>query len=158
METTKHSDGTACPVCEQKSLSEKMGSEKFPFGVENRIMLEAVIPILTCDACGFEFTDSRAEEIRHLVACGHQNLLTHGEASLSRLENCSVFHCPYCEGKPAEPMLPKQTSVTTLVERLRDLDVTCDSPLYGVHLLAADELESQAVKIERLKRLATRIV
>jgi DNA-binding transcriptional regulator YiaG len=40
---------------------------------------EVEVPVVRCDSCGFQFTDQRAERLRHEGACRHEGLLTPAE-------------------------------------------------------------------------------
>jgi DNA-binding transcriptional regulator YiaG len=72
--------------------------ETFPYGDE-AIEISAVVPVLRCDACGFVFTDQRAEKERHRAVCEHLGLLP--PARIQHIRKAvlgmsrDVFHAAY---------------------------------------------------------------
>jgi len=103
----------SCIMCSGVSLVESVETENFPFG-DDEFLISVDVPVVSCSDCGFSFTDSRAEAIRHDAACRHQGLLTPdrmreiravydmdrrqfatafkiGHASLERWENRKLF-------------------------------------------------------------------
>jgi DNA-binding transcriptional regulator YiaG len=62
----------ACPDCGERTVREFQAEQLFPYGAgDDRVMLRAVVPVMTCESCGEQFTDWRAEEIRHEARCNH---------------------------------------------------------------------------------------
>ena len=49
--------------------------------VREAVELTAQVPVRTCNACGFQFTDDVAEEARHEVVCRHLGVMTPKEIS-----------------------------------------------------------------------------
>lgn len=45
---------------------------------------EVEVPVVSCGDCGFEFTDHRAERLRHAAACRYEGLLTPNEVKAIR--------------------------------------------------------------------------
>lgn len=70
---------TLCGLCGSQSVSETWRQQTFPYGDDPVVELHARVPLMTCEACGFEFTDERAAAIRHDEACRHQGLVTSRE-------------------------------------------------------------------------------
>lgn len=69
-----------CPACDKQSVYERWIDDDFQYGVgEQPVTLHARIPLCHCGSCGLEFTDYRAEELRHKAICEHLNLLTPNE-------------------------------------------------------------------------------
>lgn len=68
-----------CPVCGKTGVSETWEEQTFPFGSDSPVDLHVRVPVMTCAACGFSFTDDRAAQIRHDEACRYQNLVTPDE-------------------------------------------------------------------------------
>jgi putative zinc finger/helix-turn-helix YgiT family protein len=64
-----------CPSCGSTDLSEKEIEEAFPFG-EEEVIVKAIVPVVTCAACGFSYTDDRAERARHAAICAQEQLLS----------------------------------------------------------------------------------
>lgn len=61
-----------CPSCDKSHLRRRFTNEKFPYlDGKAQMILEASVPVWSCDQCGFEFTDAEAEAIRHSVVCQH---------------------------------------------------------------------------------------
>jgi putative zinc finger/helix-turn-helix YgiT family protein len=68
---------TGCPDCGCNDLSETLRNEEFQYGLGGDVVtLSAVVPIICCRECGFEFTDYRAEEVRHETVCRHLGVLS----------------------------------------------------------------------------------
>lgn len=104
-----------CPSCESQNVKERWESEEFQYGLEgSAAQLSALIPVCTCMECDFEYTDERAERIRHATVCQHLGILPPeqvvairerygksqqefaevtrvGRASLARWETGSIF-------------------------------------------------------------------
>lgn len=69
-----------CPACGEVGATVRFDSEKFPYmHGKDQVILEARVPVWKCDACGTEFTDDRAEEIRHDTVCRYLGRLTPAE-------------------------------------------------------------------------------
>lgn len=66
---------SACPACETHNLHETIEVESFPYG-EDAESINAAVPVLTCSACNFVYTDERAEKARHAAVCKHLGLLS----------------------------------------------------------------------------------
>jgi putative zinc finger/helix-turn-helix YgiT family protein len=61
-----------CAQCGEQSARLGYEDEKFPYGVgENQVILTARVPVIRCDACDTQYTDSAAEGIRHAEVCRH---------------------------------------------------------------------------------------
>lgn len=66
-----------CPECGASTTSEFLEGQVFEYGLgEAAVALSAEVPILTCDSCGFEFTDHRGETARHDAICRHLGVMT----------------------------------------------------------------------------------
>jgi putative zinc finger/helix-turn-helix YgiT family protein len=66
-----------CDECGQLAIRKVAVEQAFPFGVgEERTLLRATVPVWKCDACGEQYTDHEAEEIRHEAVCRHLKRLT----------------------------------------------------------------------------------
>ena len=88
-----------CPAC-AGSTSDIIVREKVPVD-EFGAFFEVEVPVVTCAACGFQFTDQRAEELRHEAACRHEGLLTPSEireirraVNMTRVEFDAAFGIP----------------------------------------------------------------
>jgi putative zinc finger/helix-turn-helix YgiT family protein len=69
-----------CPACGEVSAALRYDIEKFPYlHGKDQVILEAQVPVWKCDACESEFTDDRAEEIRHDTVCRYLGRLTPAE-------------------------------------------------------------------------------
>lgn len=62
-----------CADCGSTSIRETMEHEYFPYGAgKDEVLLDAgMVPVFTCDACGFQYTDWRAEEARERAVQRH---------------------------------------------------------------------------------------
>jgi putative zinc finger/helix-turn-helix YgiT family protein len=66
-----------CPNCERDSVKTTLERETFTYGEgTSAAELTVDVPVRTCTNCGFQFTDSDAEEARHDAVCRHLNVLT----------------------------------------------------------------------------------
>ena len=113
MTSSSEAQETLCPAC-GGTTSESSEPQTFKFSEDGSVKLTAIVPVIACSACGFEYTDHRAEEIRHDTVCQHLNILTPseirrirksyglsrknfsdafgvGEASIERWENYKTF-------------------------------------------------------------------
>jgi DNA-binding transcriptional regulator YiaG len=69
-----------CPACGSTSVTERWQTESFPYGDGDMpAVLDATVPVSHCRSCQFEFTDERAEHIRHAAVCRHLELLSPDE-------------------------------------------------------------------------------
>ena len=51
--------------------------QKFPYGEgANQIILEATVPVWTCESCEDAYTDGDAEKLRHAAVCKHLGRLS----------------------------------------------------------------------------------
>ena len=77
MTSENQENSVSCPDCGSSLISEVSRAEEFHYGLgDESVTLSAVVPIIHCDSCGFEFTDHRAEEARHESVCRHLGVLT----------------------------------------------------------------------------------
>jgi len=54
-----------CPVCGSEHLTEKEEPQSFQYDVdEDAVMINVIVPVMTCGDCEFSYTDYRAEKIR----------------------------------------------------------------------------------------------
>lgn len=105
----------SCPACGKQAVYERWSDESFEYGVgDHSVALNVRIPLCHCRDCDLEFTDYRAEELRHAAVCRHLKLLTpteivairerhrmsqqafadvsrFGRASVARWESGSIF-------------------------------------------------------------------
>jgi putative zinc finger/helix-turn-helix YgiT family protein len=66
-----------CPDCGEHAVSETQVEQPFPYGDgDNQVLLRAVVPVLTCNSCGEQFADARAEILRHEAVCRHLGRMT----------------------------------------------------------------------------------
>ncbi len=69
-----------CPNCGSKSVQTRIALDRFDYGAGSKaVQLQANIPFRKCGDCGFEYTDSEAEDIKHEVVCRHLGLLLPSE-------------------------------------------------------------------------------
>jgi putative zinc finger/helix-turn-helix YgiT family protein len=69
-----------CPNCDSTNVDTQMVRTKFKYGTGNKaVELEAVVPVRKCNDCGFEYTDSEAEDLRHAAICNHLEVMTPAE-------------------------------------------------------------------------------
>jgi DNA-binding transcriptional regulator YiaG len=104
-----------CPSCERRGVRTSIEEQRFPYGAgPDEVVLTARVPVMTCESCGFVFTDDLAEDARHEAVCVHLGVMTPrevlavrerygmsraefaritkiGEASLARWENGALI-------------------------------------------------------------------
>jgi hypothetical protein len=107
-----------CPNCGSNRVETRTVRDRFQYGTGPKAVELAVsVPFRRCAECGFEYTDSDAEDLRHEAVCHHLGLLAPveilalrnsygltradfaehtriGEASLSRWETGQLIQNP----------------------------------------------------------------
>jgi putative zinc finger/helix-turn-helix YgiT family protein len=69
-----------CDQCGQEAVRLHFETQTFPYGEgEDQTILQARVPIWTCQACGEQYTEAAAEETRHDAICKHLGRLTPSE-------------------------------------------------------------------------------
>lgn len=54
----------SCGHCGEQNVKTTMETEEFDYGIPPNVMkIKTVVPVRTCNTCGFQFTDWEAEEI-----------------------------------------------------------------------------------------------
>ena len=117
-----------CAMCGSSDVKTRQIKDYFEYGSGNsKVFLNAIISVHSCVKYSFEFTDNKADELRHEAVCRHLGLLTPreicdirkniskaefsrqtgiGEASLSRwergylLQNAAMDNFLYLLGLP----------------------------------------------------------
>lgn len=70
----------SCPNCGGQRLSARKEVENFVYGEgKEAAKLHALVEILHCDQCGFEFTDERSSDARHEAVCRYLKVMTPSE-------------------------------------------------------------------------------
>lgn len=73
IEASTHS---SCPACDSQRVTEEFTSETFQYGSGNdAIALSVRVPLCRCTECGLNYTDERAEKIKHSAVCRHLRIL-----------------------------------------------------------------------------------
>jgi putative zinc finger/helix-turn-helix YgiT family protein len=90
----------ACPSCRSIDLQESIVREQIAIG-EGGDFFEVEVPVISCGSCNFQFTDQRAEKLRHAAACRHHGLLMPAEIAdirhslgMTRAEFDAAFGIP----------------------------------------------------------------
>ena len=61
-----------CPDCGSKVIETNVVDDPFQYGYgEKAVMLSAPVPFRRCITCGFEWTDSNAEDVRQAAINDH---------------------------------------------------------------------------------------
>jgi putative zinc finger/helix-turn-helix YgiT family protein len=76
---------TTCDCCGSTDIEELLTDTSFEYGEEEKVVLHTKVPVISCKECGMEYTDERAEKIRHEAVCKHLNLLAPSEIRQIRL-------------------------------------------------------------------------
>lgn len=79
MGNTENGDTREINRCELCGASIGVPSQKrqtFAYGTgDDQVELAVMVPVFSCDECGFEYTDDVAERIRHEAVCDHLGVL-----------------------------------------------------------------------------------
>src|SRR5712671_6232148 len=71
---------STCAECGERTARRTFKDERFSYGSgEEEVELTARVPVWKCDACGFQYTDGEAEEVRHAAICKHLGRLAPDE-------------------------------------------------------------------------------
>jgi len=66
-----------CPNCQRDAVDATVEPQTFTYGQgDSAAQLTAYVPVRSCTHCGFQFTDSEAEDARHEAVCRHLRVLT----------------------------------------------------------------------------------
>lgn len=69
--------GFECPECGSSEVRTRNETQRFVYGdTPSRVELSAIVPVRSCESCGFEFTDAEAEDVRHKAICRYLGVLT----------------------------------------------------------------------------------
>jgi putative zinc finger/helix-turn-helix YgiT family protein len=76
-----NSERRRCSCCESENVQVSFETELFNYKTENGevVPLSVHVPVWTCPSCGEQYTDERAEDIRHEAVCRHLGRLTPSE-------------------------------------------------------------------------------
>ncbi len=75
--TVHHSKSPPCMECESENTSTRSEIDHFEYlHGEDVAQLQADVDVHTCQDCGFQFTDSAAEDARHNAVCKYLGLMT----------------------------------------------------------------------------------
>jgi putative zinc finger/helix-turn-helix YgiT family protein len=67
----------ACAACGSTNTRSVFENHSFSYGEGSEaVSLEANIPVTSCNACGFEFLDEFANELKHEAVCMHLGVLS----------------------------------------------------------------------------------
>lgn len=72
-----------CPDCGYIAGRGEYREQTFEYG-DPSVFLTCEVPVFTCLKCGYQWTDSVAEEIRHETVCRHLGRLTPAEIKRTR--------------------------------------------------------------------------
>ncbi|MEM6301294.1 MAG: hypothetical protein AAF749_06100 [Pseudomonadota bacterium] len=84
LQLAEHS--TTCPACGSAEVMTGYEVSSFPYGTgTDQVWLDANVPVISCDACGFESDGPGADMKRHQAVCNHLGVLTPDEVREVRL-------------------------------------------------------------------------
>jgi putative zinc finger/helix-turn-helix YgiT family protein len=67
----------SCGQCGSTRLARSIQNDAFTYGQDaNAVELSVLVPVYSCQECGFSFTTDVAERIRHEAVCRHLGVLT----------------------------------------------------------------------------------
>lgn len=74
-----------CVACGSNNINTRWENDSFQYGEgDTAPWLEAIVPVHLCGECGFEFTLSDADEIKHNAVCNHLGLLNPSQVKAVR--------------------------------------------------------------------------
>ncbi len=74
---SSRNEKTQCPMCDHDDVQTCIEENTFTYGIGPKaVKLTAFVPVLTCYACGFRYTDEIGEEIQHKAVCDHLGVMT----------------------------------------------------------------------------------
>ena len=118
----------SCPACKTLNVREHFECETLLFG-EDASEIIVNVPVLTCDECGFAYTDERAERARHAAVCSFKKLLSPEEIAHVRKTvlgmSREAFHAAYGLSSASverweNGKLFQNEAADTLIRALRD--------------------------------------
>lgn len=69
-----------CPVCNSQNVAAQLVNTSFLYGNgESAVTLEVTLKAFKCPACGLEYVDDRAEDLKHDAVCRHLGVFTPAE-------------------------------------------------------------------------------
>src|ERR1044071_6376868 len=69
-----------CLNCGSNHVATRMVTESFQYGSGAKAAeLQVSIPVRQCGECGFEYTDSEADDLRHETVCRYLGVMTPAE-------------------------------------------------------------------------------
>lgn len=154
---------SVCECCGEAAVTEVVEEMKFGYGVGDQLVTLTVnVPVFSCKACGMEYTDSRAENLRHDAVCAYLEVLNPaqvrrirerhsltvqafseisglGTASITRWENAQLI-----QGKSIDNYLRLLEDPRNLqVLRQREIPPSAKRPSFRV-LVVNDQLQNRA--------------
>lgn len=76
-----------CLLCEESEATLSYEDQAFNYGpVENGVVIQALVPVWTCGACGEQYLDEAAEDIKHNAVCAFLGRLTPREIKQVRVD------------------------------------------------------------------------
>src|SRR5260370_5461434 len=95
--TTQNKSIETCLECGSSKLVEKICEQQFTYGtLDKAVTLTASMPVISCEACQFEFFDERGEAARHAAVCKHLGVQTPQEILAVR-EGSGFGRAEFCE-------------------------------------------------------------
>jgi DNA-binding transcriptional regulator YiaG len=74
-----------CPNCNSTNVDTQIVPTKFKYGSGNKaVELETLVPVRKCNNCGFGYTDSEGEDLRHEAICRYLEVMTPVEVAAIR--------------------------------------------------------------------------
>lgn len=71
-----NAEAPVCLNCGSSDVSTTFETQRFPYGPNDAVTLEATVPVRHCKACDISFTDDEAEDLRHEAVCRHLGVMT----------------------------------------------------------------------------------
>jgi putative zinc finger/helix-turn-helix YgiT family protein len=171
-----------CLECGSTRLIETIRDQQFTYGAsDNAVTLTASMPVISCEACNYEYFDERGEAARHAAVCKHlgvqnpdqirevRNILGLGRAEFCELGGFGAASLQRWESGAMIPSLSNDRLIYLLkypenIERLKNRNVTpaVEEPAFATSQERSEPLRETTLVVhtrhatKRFPRLANR--
>ena len=80
-------ENITCHMCGSSDVHTRKEEDRFEYGnAEPGVFLSAIVDVYRCNECSIEYTDSKADDLRHEAVCNYLGVLTPKE--ILRIREC----------------------------------------------------------------------
>ena len=80
-------ENITCHMCGSSDVHIRKEEDRFEYGnAEPGVFLSAIVDVYRCNECSIEYTDSKADDLRHEAVCNYLGVLTPKE--ILRIREC----------------------------------------------------------------------